>query len=274
VAILLAMTGVGFLVNADPWLGLGKLAGIVWGVGMLIATLRLAQTRPGLILGMVLFSLVGSSITLVSLFGTRWPETKVFALDAITAHLPQLVRGLEGAADGFHPNQVAGSLLWVIPLQFGLAVALWADLRGWMGKSLAIFVGFVGLLSVLVMLLTQSRAGYLALALGFGIAALWVLATKLRRIFWIMVFLIVVGTGLAITTVSESNLDALFASTPIEEGAVSVDTLESRVEIWSRAIFAIQDFPLTGVGLNAFRDIVHIFYPLFLLPPGVDFGHA
>ena len=40
------------------------------------------------------------------------------------------------------------------------------------------------------------------------------------------------------------------------------------IEIWSRALYALQDFPFTGVGLGAFRRVVNVLYPLFLVPPG------
>lgn len=50
--------------------------------------------------------------------------------------------------------------------------------------------------------------------------------------------------------------------------------LEARVEIWSRAVYAIQDFPFTGCGLGTFRRIVPILYPLFLISSDADIGHA
>ena len=53
-----------------------------------------------------------------------------------------------------------------------------------------------------------------------------------------------------------------------------MNTLEGRVEIWSRAIYGLQDFPFTGMGMNTFREVVHVLYPLFLIAPDVDIGHA
>ena len=46
------------------------------------------------------------------------------------------------------------------------------------------------------------------------------------------------------------------------------------IEIWSRALYALQDFPFTGVGLGAFRRVVNVLYPLFLMPPDVDIAHS
>jgi putative inorganic carbon (HCO3(-)) transporter len=68
-----------------------------------------------------------------------------------------------------------------------------------------------------------------------------------------------------------------FASTLSADQAAPeqvIGTIEGRAEIWSRAIFAIQDFPFTGMGMNTFRTLVHLLYPLTLLGPGVDIAHA
>jgi putative inorganic carbon (HCO3(-)) transporter len=50
--------------------------------------------------------------------------------------------------------------------------------------------------------------------------------------------------------------------------------VSSRVELWSRAIYGIQDFPLTGMGMNAFRKVLPVLYPLFLISPDWDVAHA
>jgi putative inorganic carbon (HCO3(-)) transporter len=57
-------------------------------------------------------------------------------------------------------------------------------------------------------------------------------------------------------------------------GLASVTNLEGRVEVWSRALYAIQDFPLTGCGLGTFRQVVPVLYPLFFAGPDFDIGHA
>jgi len=54
----------------------------------------------------------------------------------------------------------------------------------------------------------------------------------------------------------------------------SLGTLEARIEIWSRALYGIQDFPFTGMGMNTFRTVVHVLYPLNRIGPDVEIGHA
>jgi putative inorganic carbon (HCO3(-)) transporter len=69
------------------------------------------------------------------------------------------------------------------------------------------------------------------------------------------------------------NLFGKESASPVEE-VVGAITLEDRVEIWSRALYAIQDFPFTGCGLGAFRRVVPILYPFFTVPPDTDIAHA
>lgn len=50
--------------------------------------------------------------------------------------------------------------------------------------------------------------------------------------------------------------------------------LSGRLEIWQRAFYAIQDFPLAGLGMGTFEPVVHVLYPLFTISPATSFGHA
>jgi putative inorganic carbon (HCO3(-)) transporter len=49
---------------------------------------------------------------------------------------------------------------------------------------------------------------------------------------------------------------------------------DTRVEIWSRALYMIQDFPFTGVGTGTFYSVVQILYPFFLIGPDKEILHA
>ena len=44
--------------------------------------------------------------------------------------------------------------------------------------------------------------------------------------------------------------------------------IEGRIDIWSRAVFMIQDFPLTGTGFGMFMDVADKLYKFFLFSPG------
>src|SRR5438477_7439531 len=56
------------------------------------------------------------------------------------------------------------------------------------------------------------------------------------------------------------SLARLFQSDSVGDFAV-------RVEIWSRALQVIHDFPLTGIGMGAFRTAVPALYPYVISDP-------
>ena len=49
---------------------------------------------------------------------------------------------------------------------------------------------------------------------------------------------------------------------------------DQRLEIWSRALYMLQDFPFTGIGMGAFRQVANLLYPFFLAGPDAEIPHA
>jgi putative inorganic carbon (hco3(-)) transporter len=60
----------------------------------------------------------------------------------------------------------------------------------------------------------------------------------------------------------------------VETGAAGTIRLAGRLDIWQRALQGLDDFPLTGMGMNTFRQVMPILYPPFLVDPTWDFAHA
>jgi putative inorganic carbon (HCO3(-)) transporter len=87
--------------------------------------------------------------------------------------------------------------------------------------------------------------------------------------------LVLFGGGLFVARVPTEMLDRAWADDVVTEteftGKVS---LSGRVEIWSRALYAIQDFPFTGCGLGTLRKVVPVLYPLFTISQNSDIAHA
>jgi putative inorganic carbon (HCO3(-)) transporter len=134
-------------------------------------------------------------------------------------------------------------------------------------------LGFaVTFFALVVMLATLALAQSRGAWLGLGAGVLLMLAGLGR---W--------GRGLAALALAacawgawqlgQPGLDDVLFGGQSLAGATSV-TLAGRMEVWSRAIYGIQDFPFTGMGLNTFRHLVQTLYPLFLVPPGYDIAHA
>ena len=51
-------------------------------------------------------------------------------------------------------------------------------------------------------------------------------------------------------------------------------TSQSRFELWQRAIYMMQDFPYTGIGLGTFSRVAPVMYPFFLAGPDAVIPHA
>ncbi len=222
------------------------------------------SSRTRLIFALI-FVAAGSAIATAALFGTNWVE-KAPALAAVLGRIPSpLVGVFEGAESGFSPNQLAGSLLFVLP--FSLAM-LWQEIgrRRW---SLALAFATASTVMGLILVASQSRAGIVGFAVSIVVWASIVYRLDRR----IVVFLAAAGVialfFLPIPAVL-TQLDVVTAATSGEKGISVI----GRLEIWQRAVLALGDYPLTGMGLGTFRQTVNLLYPLFTIKPSTDIAHA
>jgi putative inorganic carbon (HCO3(-)) transporter len=217
------------------------------------------------------FVLAGCALAVIGLLGTKW-FSKFPALAAVIAKLPQAIRGVPGAEEGFHPNAVAGCLILFVPLQVGLLAGHtsgWlAD--GWMpegrqawGRAMQ---GALLMLTAGTLALTQSRGAWF----GLGVAILGVLLIHSRRT-RLVAMAVGACTILAATALGPERIFNLAVS---QSGPGMAGNVTGRVELWSRAVYGIHDFPLTGMGMNMFRRVIQLVYPTFLTSPGFDVAHA
>ncbi|GAB4502300.1 MAG: hypothetical protein Fur0035_18480 [Anaerolineales bacterium] len=246
---------------------LPKISGMVLGFGIFFAVSR-ESARLGW--SVALFLALGLGVAALGLLGANWFDDKILALNALTARLPKLISGLQGAESGFHPNEVAGALLWVLPLIISLGLAgLAAPAKSNAQKMVLALFWLAAAFVALVFLLSQSRSSYLGLLIALTLMLLIALPVHLRR--WAL------AAGALLVAALLTQWKALldwFLDKASANSALSLVTLESRLEIWSRALYGIQDFPLTGMGMNTFRSISRVYYPFFQLSPNFNFGHA
>jgi len=155
---------------------------------------------------------------------------------------------------------------------------------GWLAEKriLGALVSLAGCgLAAGMLALTQTRGGWIGAAAGLAVlAAAWA-AGKMSRRARVGALLLVLLLGTAILGIGayfgRAKLAGLLDSTGNATGldlATNQLSLAGRVEIWSRAIYAIEDFPFTGCGLGAFRRVAPLLYPLFLVGPETDMAHA
>jgi len=275
----------------DVHLSLPKVSGMVLGVGVFFAIAREGHRPAGWWWSCLLFLGAGLGVAVLGLFGTQWAQYKLRFLNPIFELIPTVISGLQGAEVGFHPNEVAGALTWVLPLFFTLSgffifskgiledranhhpVAFiqkaMANLHNWQRWGLRAIFWLVTLFVAGVFVLTQSRSAYLGLSITILVLLLLVLRARGR---WVFVGLLLIG-GLLLGFFLWKNGGYRIQSwvlVPI----FSYNSLHDRQEIWLRAIYLLQDFPFTGMGMNTFREAVYMLYPISSSIPDANLGHA
>ena len=282
ITLLVIMVLVSLYATYDIAVSLPKVTGILLGVAVFYGVVHHSIDRRSWAISLATFLLGGFGLALGGLIGTNW-DVKFAFMEPVLSLFPLRVKGLPGALQGFHPNEVAGALLWFIPLAWSLgllAILRFDEIKSILGRLRAwlilVSVMFLGMVTTLVLILTQSRGGIVALVVTSPIilkgtlSNTWRRSTVLEWLFLLASLLITSGYLLGAPTAQGAVSEWRMAENP----GLSLDNLVGRVEIWSRAIYAIQDFPFTGMGLNTFRHMIHLLYPLFTISPEIDIGHA
>lgn len=257
--LLLLMVGVSLVATFDINLSFPKIAGMVMGVALFygaINVMRIYRLGGWLVLAFVVAA--GTGLALVGTIGTHWQPPFGF-LNVLETAVPAQYRTIPETSNTVNLNELAGVLDWLVPLLLVLLVASWRRWPLWLRLPL---LAITGLLSGLL-IATLSRGGIAAC----GLALLVILAIRFRWGRWLLAEVAIA----AIIVFFYYNLDDLVLASSQSADPLA---LGGRLEIWSRALYGIADFPFTGMSMNGFRRVVHILYPLFLIPPDTDIGHA
>jgi len=200
--------------------------------------------------------LLAAALGGLALFWIQW-TTRFFSTPAIILSLQsRLPASLQEVVN---KNVMAGILVGLWPLTLG-----WIGAASGRGRWLNRLVGGLAALGLLaVLFLTQSRGAWIAAAwAGFFLLALrW-------RIVWLGAPL--AAAGLAILGWQGRLL-------PYLDEALRSDALggiDGRLEIWSRALYAMQDFAFTGIGMGTHYRVIQLLYPYFLIGPDAEIYHA
>jgi len=173
-----------------------------------------------------------------------------------------------------HPNVVAGMLGIACAIWLGLA---WHGLSLWKTDKWVTHLGLLGMLGLgavlgFGLLMTQSRAGWLAVAGAMALACAWLLSGRLVKLIklpqW-AIFLIglgfVVGLTLGVVIGKPQIMTTVFGTLPGPNSAVS------RLDIYKQVWLLAQDAPFTGAGLGSFPAL----YSTFILSiPNLFLTHA
>ncbi len=256
--ILLATLPLGLWVWPDPLVSLPRTyafvanVAIFWAVAGQRNTVWLPWSGWALMLGGLL---VGAFL----ITGIQSTPTKLpFIERSLYELMPSGVRPFWNEA-GFNSNLVGGLTALFLP---PIVALMWLGER-WQQRDLAkVAAVIVGA----IVLLAQSRGALLGLLVALPLVTL--LCNRRWLWVWAVVLALVGGwfSYLGPAQVLDSTLSL---------GEVGGEqTLLGRQELWSRALYVIQDFPLTGVGFDMFEPAVKLLYPLFSHSNTGNFKHA
>ncbi|MCA9898548.1 MAG: O-antigen ligase family protein [Ardenticatenaceae bacterium] len=270
----LLLIGISILVTADPELTLNKASGVFLGIVIWRYLGRAAQRPFPWHLALLFYGLLGGGFIGLGILSADW-LAKSGPIAALTALLPNQQINIPGLGDGAaHPNQVAGTLLFYIPLLWSVTIAHWQTHKNWQRIILALLT----LMATAVLILTQSRSGWLA-----GVASLYLLV-----LLWTAVLppnhpqrktlLILSGAFtllgiIAFFLVGPERIASLWQD-PAQETAIgALNSLGFRQELWRWVIVMLQDFPFTGIGLGSLQHVIRRLYPV-MIDPGYPLTHA
>ena len=200
----------------------------------------------------------------------------VVALMALAqkAMVPRKIYGFWEPTDGHSPfgpfvnrNHFAGWMLMTLSVSLGyLAAALparrrprlrdWRDRLAWLASAQAnrIALASAGILVMSIALaLTTSRSGIMGFLLAAAVVGVFALRTRRDEVS--RPFMAVYVVLLVILTVSWVGVDSVgqhFTDTP-------VDADIKRLGIWKNTLAVVDDFPLTGTGLNTFGTVMLVY---------------
>jgi putative inorganic carbon (HCO3(-)) transporter len=269
--LLCAMAALSLLVTAFPDTTRVQVMQLYGGILAAWVCMQLARTRRHLIWWAGVLVLLSIGFAALAPVAVQWSQNKDFLIPArVYAYFPLMF------SDGVHPNVMASLMLLGLPLPLSWLLYLLDEQTEdvWQRRLLIGLLAALGLMSA-ILLLTKSRGGYIAVACGILIT-LWL--SGYRRLTLGMGLVIIAGAIWLL-----SNLGSPEALPEFAEGATDPSTMGFRLRVWQAALWALADFPFTGVGMGAFNEVSALLYPFYemqnpgahnlFLQVGVDLGY-
>jgi putative inorganic carbon (HCO3(-)) transporter len=253
ILILFFMAIVTIWVTALPWVSIPQVFRLLTGIAIFYAIVNWVNIPPTskglkpedrLRLLTILIVAAGVLLAFLAIFTLRQQTAKLFLIpDSIYKLLPTW-----GTGDT-HPNVMAGTLDLLLPLGLsGFAFISWKR-HPWQ----KVYYGITAFIIGSIILLTQSRGALLAVSVILvGLICLrW-------RYGWLSLIGIVMGGVFFI------QLWGINAIMDFLSAGISLAGFEGRIEVWSRGVYMIRDFPITGIGMGTFEYVAGALYPFFV----------
>lgn len=191
---------------------------------------------------------LGLLIGILGLSASQWTTKSTLFLPFLDL-LPRITQ-FPGANGGFNVNEIGGAMAWLTPLMATIAIMAWRNADptrwGWI-QRISATTAFILLISALFF--GQSRFALIGVILALAII-IYFLMPKGNPRRWAYI-------ALAIFTIVELLIFAKILDTESTASSLAQrdeDSVTSRLLIWGSGLAMIEDYPLTGVGMNMFRD--------------------
>lgn len=262
--LLLLATLFSAVISAKTSLSYPKLYGVAFSIVLFYEVVYGLQQEGNLIRWLVVLHLLGLAIAGLGLVGTDWFLNKVVDLSEVYALIPQKIvdvpRSLQG---GFHPNGIAGTLVYLIPLYaITLKVRLFEPLR-----HRRLYIGLTALTlvsTVLTLLLTQSRG---ALA-GLSIACVALFFGLKGQFRWGLLSIVCL---LLVWVLFLASLPLLANALDVAQHPAVRQLLQSyhfRQRVWRLGLKVLETFPLRSAGIGTFDHVARYMFPdLYVADP-------
>lgn len=213
---------------------------VISGIALFYAIVNWGVTRSRIRLMFTGFIAAGLGLALIAPVSVSWVFDKVtFIPESLYKNFTLLV------SDSANPSVMAGSLVLLLPFPLSMLVFRWRKISNY--ERILSAAAFT--LMMVIIILTRARGTWVAAAAG-----LFTIMILFDRRFWIIFILGSIAT-LALVTFSGGDqiVEVLLYSN-------TTGGLEDRLEIWSRALALVHDFPYTGVGMGNFLEAAQGFY--------------
>ena len=270
IVLLMGMAAVSLLITPLPeltrppvlrlFIGIATYYAVAEATAHFLPSSSASGSSSRAVLLLISLTLIGTALAVIAPFSVDWYANKGFIPAQVYSRFIVLL------SDSVHPNVMGGTRALFLPFSLALILFFWPRMSAL--TRVAALVATGGMLLILV--LTQSRSAYAALAasaLCLGLLRLAMNHPRAARSIGIAA-LIGLGFVLAGLVLQLPPFDAPVATT---EGIDA--TVAGRIEIWSRGIYMVQDFPFTGIGMGLHPKLIEVMYPYFINPVPLLHAH-
>jgi putative inorganic carbon (HCO3(-)) transporter len=234
------------------WIAAGYL---LFGLVLCLALIHWTPMRAQPERHAVLLAVLGCGLALISPPFVAWkPEFRLFHLP-LYDYLHSIPINID---ETIHANVLAGALVVVFPILALLTIhGKWTN-QQW----LPVFCGGLTFVILVILILTQSRGGYLAISCALFVIFLlhWPQLLYAVPLAMFAIFAAVRQVGL------QTILNAFSADS-------ALGGWDIRLNVWQQSYYALVDFAYTGIGLGTFTLVIPLLYPLLGNPEELPHAH-